>query len=93
MDRAPSCTAIRGSWKCAEIAVATFHSQQKDAEDALVSVMEQLLDVCLGLGSCAKVHLGGVWAALGPLAQLEPSGEAPTLAKACGLKACEVEWE
>lgn len=32
------------------------------------------------------VHLGGVWAALGPLAQLEPSGEAPTLAKACGLK-------
>ena len=34
-----------------------------------------------------QVHLGGVSAALGPLMQLEPSGEAPTLAKACGLKA------
>lgn len=34
-----------------------------------------------------QVHLGRVSAALGPLMQLEPSGEAPTLAKACGLKA------
>jgi len=38
-----------------------------------------------GLLACL-VHLGGVSAALGPLIQLEPSGEAPTLAKACGLK-------
>lgn len=46
---------------------------------------ERHTELLEGVLACL-VHLGGVWAALGPLAQLEPSGEAPTLAKACGLK-------